>query len=125
MNNPFKKGLTFLSILLISSYLSYSQETLFEFGTSTNMDAVLSKSKIKESKLKWVNVNTTKETWKLMNDGTLSNTGLPIGVIRSEKQYENFILHVEWKHMEAGGNSGVFAWSGAKPVGTNPVNKNP
>ena len=35
--------------------------------------------------------------------------------MRSEKQYENFILHVEWKHMEAGGNSGVFVWSGANP----------
>lgn len=111
----------FLSVLLISSQISYSQETLFEFGTSTRMDAVLSKSKAKENKLKWVNVNTTKETWKVMKDGTLSNTGLPIGVVRSEKQYENFILHVEWKHMEAGGNSGVFAWSGAKPVGTNPL----
>ena len=121
MNNSLKKGLMFLSILLISSQISYSQETLFEFGTSTSMDAVLSKAKEKENKLKWVNVNTTKETWKLMKDGTLSNTGLPIGVIRSEKQYENFILHVEWKHMEAGGNSGVFAWSGAKPIGKNPL----
>ena len=121
MNNALKKGLLFLSILLIISKLSYSQETLFEFGTSTSMDAVLSKAKEKENKLKWVNVNTTKETWKLMKDGTLSNTGLPIGVIRSEKQYENFILHVEWKHMEAGGNSGVFAWSGAKPIGKNPL----
>jgi hypothetical protein len=31
--------------------------------------------------------------------------------MRSEKQYENFILHIEWRHMEAGGNSGVFIWS--------------
>jgi len=121
MNNSLKKGLIFFSVLLIGSQISYSQETLFEFGTSTSMDAVLSKSKEKENKLKWVNVNTTKETWKVMKDGTLSNTGLPIGVIRSEKQYENFILHVEWKHMEAGGNSGVFAWSGANPQGKNPL----
>jgi hypothetical protein len=35
--------------------------------------------------------------------------------MRSEKQYENFILMVEWRHMEAGGNSGVFVWSDAKP----------
>ena len=64
MNNTLKKGLMFLSMLLISSHMSYSQETLFEFGTSTSMDAVLSKAKEKENKLKWVNVNTTKETWK-------------------------------------------------------------
>ena len=35
--------------------------------------------------------------------------------MRSEKQYENFVLHIEWKHMEAGGNSGVFVWSNAQP----------
>ncbi|MFA6945793.1 MAG: DUF1080 domain-containing protein [Pedobacter sp.] len=123
MNSSLKKGLIFLSlsVLLIGSPIAYSQETMFEFGASTSMDAVLSKSKEKESKLKWVNVNTTQDTWKVMKDGTLSNTGLPIGVVRSEKQYENFILHVEWKHMKPGGNSGVFAWSGAKPVGTNPL----
>lgn len=111
----------FLCVLLLGSQISYSQETLFEFGTSTSMDAVLSKSKEKENKLKWVNVNTTKETWKVMKDGTLSNTGLPIGVVRSEKQYENFMLHVEWKHIEPGGNSGVFVWSGANPKDKNPL----
>ena len=31
--------------------------------------------------------------------------------MRSAKQYENFILHIEWRHMKAGGNSGVFVWS--------------
>ena len=50
MNSYFKKGLMFLSILLISSHMSYSQETLFEFGTSTSMDAVLSKAKEKAAK---------------------------------------------------------------------------
>ncbi|UCF36323.1 MAG: DUF1080 domain-containing protein, partial [Acidobacteriota bacterium] len=39
----------------------------------------------------------------------------PIGVLRTDRQYENFILHVEWRHMEAGGNSGVFLWSDANP----------
>ncbi|NLB26522.1 MAG: DUF1080 domain-containing protein, partial [Bacteroidales bacterium] len=39
----------------------------------------------------------------------------PIGVIRSEKEYENFIMHIEWRHMEAGGNSGTFIWSNAIP----------
>lgn len=39
--------------------------------------------------------------------------------MRSEKQYENFILHIEWRHMEAGGNSGVFVWS----EGSTPANR--
>lgn len=65
----------------------------------------------------WVDVNTSEETWQV-RDGLLVCTGKPIGVMRSEKQYENFLLHVEWRHMEAGGNSGVFAWSeGTVPEG--------
>ncbi len=58
----------------------------------------------------WADVNTSKDTWKA-KDGLLVCSGKPIGVMRSEKQYENFILHIEWRHMEAGGNSGVFVWS--------------
>jgi 3-keto-disaccharide hydrolase len=62
----------------------------------------------------WVNVNTDPDTWSV-RDGLLICSGHPIGVMRSEKQYENFILHIEWMHMEPGGNSGVFAWSSAVP----------
>ncbi|MCC6365964.1 MAG: DUF1080 domain-containing protein [Bryobacterales bacterium] len=62
----------------------------------------------------WINVNTNPDTWKV-KDGLLVCSGHPIGVMRSEKQYENFILHIEWMHMEPGGNSGVFVWSNARP----------
>ena len=65
----------------------------------------------------WVNVNTAEDTWSV-RDGTLVCSGRPIGVMRTERQYENFILQIEWKHMEAGGNSGVFMWSeGTVPTG--------
>lgn len=65
----------------------------------------------------WVNVNTATDTWSV-RDGLLVCTGKPIGVMRTDKQYENFLLHIEWRHMEAGGNSGVFAWSeGTVPEG--------
>jgi hypothetical protein len=63
----------------------------------------------------WVNVNTDPDTWKV-RDGLLVCRGHPIGVMRSDRQYENFILHVEWMHLEPGGNSGVFVWSDATPV---------
>src|SRR4051794_17399391 len=63
----------------------------------------------------WVNVNTDPDTWSV-RDGMLVCKGKPIGVMRSDKQYENFVLHVEWMHMEPGGNSGVFIWSNAVPV---------
>ena len=81
-----------------------------EFGTVTKLN-----STAKPVKLKWVNVNTADDTWKVDKDGMLISTGRPIGVMRSEKQYENFIMHVEWRHMEKGGNSGVFVWSKAEP----------
>jgi len=62
-------------------------------------------------------VNTAPETWTV-RDGLLVCSGHPTGVMRSAKQYENFILHIEWRHMEAGGNSGVFIWSaGTVPAG--------
>ncbi len=65
----------------------------------------------------WMPVNTAPETWTV-RDGLLVCSGHPIGVMRSAKQYENFILHIEWRHMEAGGNSGVFIWSeGSVPAG--------
>lgn len=66
----------------------------------------------------WVNVNTDPDTWSVKK-GLLVCKGHPIGVMRSEKQYENFILHIEWMHMEPGGNSGVFVWSNAKPLERN------
>jgi len=62
----------------------------------------------------WVDVNTSPDTWVVSN-GLLVCKGKPIGVMRSEKQYENFVLHIEWRHMEPGGNSGVFLWSNAEP----------
>ncbi len=58
----------------------------------------------------WIDVNTSPETWRV-EDSVLICTGNPIGVMRSDRQYENFIMEIEWKHMEAGGNSGVFIWS--------------
>jgi len=62
----------------------------------------------------WVNVNTAKDTWTV-RDGILVCSGRPIGVLRTERQYENFILQIEWMHLEAGGNSGVFVWSEGLP----------
>lgn len=69
----------------------------------------------------WVNVNTAEDTWRVKN-GVLICSGHPIGVMRSEKPYENFVLHIEWMHIEPGGNSGVFVWSSAQP---NPATRLP
>ena len=84
-----------------------------EFGTETNSDNFFSGKK-QQTAIRWINVNTDPSTWSVKKD-ELKCSGLPIGVMRSEKQYENFVLHVEWKHVEPGGNSGVFVWSNAVP----------
>lgn len=65
----------------------------------------------------WIDVNTSPETWFVNDEGLLVCKGLPIGVMRSDRMYENFVLIIEWRHMEAGGNSGIFLWSDARPEG--------
>ncbi len=90
------------------------QDKPITFGTEITLDQLTSEEGNKEKGINWYNVNTDPDTWRTEND-LLICKGTPIGVMRSEKQYENFILMVEWRHMEAGGNSGVFVWSDAKP----------
>jgi hypothetical protein len=104
-------GVTFVSIIGSDSY---AQQPAIVFGKAVSSQKIFSISKEKDKPLKWINVNTDPGTWKLQKD-ILVCSGKPIGVMRSEKQYENFILHIEWMHMEAGGNSGVFVWSNADP----------
>lgn len=67
----------------------------------------------------FVDMNTSKDTW-YVEDGLMKCTGEPIGVIRTEKQYENFILEIEWRHMVPGGNSGVFVWADGEPFEDRP-----
>lgn len=58
----------------------------------------------------WVLVNTPPQTWSVQ-DGLLVCTGKPIGEIRTDRMYQNFILEVEWRHMVPGGNAGIFLWA--------------
>jgi hypothetical protein len=57
----------------------------------------------------WTNVNCAPETWTVQ-EGMIHCTGLPTGALRTTRQYENFILELEWRHLRSGGNSGVFIW---------------
>ena len=61
----------------------------------------------------WTNVNCAPETWT-WSDGAVHCTGIPTGALRTLRQYENFILELEWRHLKSGGNSGVFIW--ASPI---------
>ncbi|HZH71875.1 MAG TPA: DUF1080 domain-containing protein [Mariniphaga sp.] len=112
--NKFIVSFLLTILLIINSFSGNSQELVAKFGTETQWQQVLDKKPGKGQAIKWLQVNTEPETWKV--DGNLLVcSGNPIGVIRSEKEYENFIMHIEWRHMEAGGNSGTFVWSKAEP----------
>lgn len=63
----------------------------------------------------WVRINTAESTWTVAKDESggpvIRCTGLPIGLLRTEKAYENFVLEFEWKHLSETGNAGLFVWS--------------
>jgi hypothetical protein len=63
----------------------------------------------------WARVNCAPETFTV-RDGLLVTTGVPLGVLRTEKRYENFILELEWMHLKEKGNSGLFVWSDPLPA---------
>ena len=57
----------------------------------------------------WVPVNVAPGTFTV-KDGIIVSTGKPTGVMRTEKQYENFVIELEWKHIRPAGNAGLFIW---------------
>ena len=50
-------------------------------------------------------VNCDKETWSFKN-GEIHCTGKPVGVMRTAKEYTNFELVLQWRHLKPAGNSG-------------------
>ena len=58
----------------------------------------------------WVPVNTAPSTWSV-RDGMLICSGKPIGELRTDRMYQNFIMEVEWRHMKPRGNAGIFVWA--------------
>ncbi len=62
----------------------------------------------------WHIVNAGPETWQV-RDNMIICSGVPTGVMRTDKQYQNFILEMEYRHMVPGGNAGLFVWSDPIP----------
>ena len=55
----------------------------------------------------FADVNGDPETWSW--DGEMvKTTGVPVGVYKTKKEFTNFELVVQWRHMQFGGNSGVW-----------------
>lgn len=108
------KTISIFLLLFFFVRVTVVQEPLFKFGEKVGIDKTISGKKIKGKPIQWMQVNTEENTWDLKGEELICS-GHPIGVVRSEKKYENFLMHIEWKHMEAGGNSGTFVWSNAEP----------
>jgi hypothetical protein len=66
----------------------------------------------------WHPVNVAPSTFTV-KDGVIHSTGVPTGFIRTERQYENFVVELEWMHEKPAGNAGLFVWGHPLPaVGT-------
>jgi hypothetical protein len=91
---------------------------------STAKSAVLPKATIDGTGPGWkalgeadfVNVNCAKDTWTWKEGGLVHCTGRPVGVMRTKKQYTNFELVAQWRHLRSAGNSGIFVWSPEKSL---------
>ena len=72
----------------------------------------------------WVPVNVHPGTFVVKGDEIVT-TGQPIGYMRTEKQFENFVLELEWMHVNKTevGNSGLFVWGDALPVTGSPFTR--
>ena len=56
-----------------------------------------------------------------MKSDEIITTGTPTGFLRTDKQYENFVLEFDWMHVEKTkmANSGLFVWGDPLPaIGT-------
>ena len=105
------KKIYFLAFIFLFGLTNLHAQELFSFGKEIQWkDGPACDGS--EQTVKWFQVSTSSDTWKIDKD-LLICSGKPIGVVRSEHEYENFILHIEWNHLETGGNSGVFIWSQA------------
>lgn len=60
----------------------------------------------------WVNVNCAPTTWTVRSD-MIYSAGKPICELRTARMFENFILELEYQHLDAEGNAGVFIWGDA------------
>src|SRR3954463_7450877 len=70
----------------------------------------------------WVQVNCHPGTF-YVKDNEIITTGKPMGFLRTDRQYENFVAELDWMHPpsqpDTVGNSGFFVWGDPVPaVGT-------
>jgi len=84
-----------LMLLTISGYAK-KKESLFNGKDLKGWTIFVSDPKIAPEKFFYV------------SNGTIETVGVPMGYLRTKKEYSNYHLHVEWSYPEKATNSGVF-----------------
>jgi hypothetical protein len=90
---------TLILVVLVSlSLIGFSQkkEKLFNGKNLDGWSIYVADQKISPEKFFYV------------TDGVIETPGVPMGYLRTKKEYENYRLHVEWRYPEKPTNSGVF-----------------
>ena len=62
----------------------------------------------------WRPMANDDHTWSV-KDGVIVCSGHPNGLLRTDRQYENFVVQLDWMHIEPGGNSGFYIWADSPP----------
>lgn len=90
----FSFTLLFVSLLL--SGFSQKKESLFNGKDLKGWTVFVSDSTINPTNFFYV------------KDGVIETPGVPLGYLRTKKEYSNYKLHLEWRYPEKPTNSGIF-----------------
>jgi hypothetical protein len=83
-------------VLLFAVSCSYKKEFLFN---GENLDGW---------KIYVADSSVNPDEYFYVKDGMIETVGVPVGYLRTVKEYSNYILHLEWRYPEEPTNSGVF-----------------
>lgn len=104
MTLPIKNVFPLLFLAAFSTHASAGEVSAKITGTEDGWRPLLEKD--------FTAVNSAEDTWTFDDEkASISCTGKPLSVIRTEKAFTNFELVTEWMHEEAAGNSGIFIWT--------------
>ncbi len=91
-----KSLLIFLLILIAASSQSQNKESIFNGRNLKGWTIYVNDSTINP------------ETYFYVNNGVIETIGVPVGYLRTIKEYSNYRLHVEWRYPEKPINSGIL-----------------
>lgn len=89
------KGLLFISLIILAG-CEDKKEYLFNGENLDGWTVFVGDSTINP------------EDFFYVNEGTIETIGVPLGYLRTEKEYADYHLHLEWRYPENPTNSGVF-----------------